>query len=124
MCRFTTKKEPTLAKFKLIVSDADGTSQALEVEGPRAQPLIGHRIGEVVDGAIAGLSGKQLKITGGSDRDGFPMRPDVHGGVRRSIVLSGGAGFIAKRTGERRRKRVRGNVITEDIAQINLQVWQ
>jgi small subunit ribosomal protein S6e len=52
------------------------------------------------------------------------MRPDVHGGVRRSIVLSGGAGFIAKRTGERRRKRVRGNVITEDIAQINLQVWQ
>jgi len=124
MWRFATEKAPNLAKFKLIVSDANGTSQTLEVEGPRAQPLLGHRIGEVVDGTIAGLPGKKLRITGGSDRDGFPMRSDVHGGVRRSIILSDGTGFNAKRTGERRRKRVRGNVITDDITQINLKVWQ
>lgn len=122
MLRFTTERAPNLAKFKLIVSDANGTSQALEVEGTRAQTLIGQRIGEVIEGAIAGLSGKKLKITGGTDKDGFPMRPDVHGGVRRAIILSSGAGIKTKRKGERRRKRVRGNTITDDIAQINLKV--
>jgi small subunit ribosomal protein S6e len=76
----------------------------------------------MVDGIVADLSGQKLKITGGSDKDGFPMRPDVHGGVRRSIILSSGTGFKPDRDGVRRRKMVRGNVITEDIVQINLKV--
>ena len=50
------------------------------------------------------------------------MRPSVHGGVRRNIVLSGGVGFNPKNRGERRRKAVRGNVITEEIVQINVKI--
>ncbi|MEM1540061.1 MAG: 30S ribosomal protein S6e [Candidatus Bathyarchaeia archaeon] len=112
-----------MAKFKVIVSDPeDGTSKTMELEDARAVPLIGKKIGDVIDGAVLGLAGYKVQITGGSDKDGFPMRPDVHGGVRRSVVLSGGVGFYQKREGERKRKMVRGNVITDDIVQVNMKI--
>lgn len=112
-----------MAKFKVIVSDPKtGTSKLVEVEGDQAVPLIGRRIGDTIDGSIVGMSGITLKITGGSDISGFPMRPDVHGGVKARIIVSGGVGFRPKRKGERRRKTLRGNVITEDIVQINMKI--
>lgn len=112
-----------MAKFKVIVSDPDdGTSKTVELEDARAVPLIGKRIGDVIDGSVVGLPGFKVQITGGSDKDGFPMRPNVHGGVRRSVVLSGGVGFNPKNEGERRRKRVRGNVITDEIVQVNMKI--
>ena len=112
-----------MAKFKIIVSDPEmGKSQSVEVEGTRAVPLIGRKPGEVINGSVIGMSGHRLKIMGGSDRDGFPMRPDVHGGVRVSVILSEGVGFQPSRRGERRRKTLRGNVITEDIVQINMKI--
>ena len=112
-----------MAKFKLIVSDPEeGTSKAVELEETRATPLIGRKIGDVLDGSIADAPGKKVQITGGSDKDGFPMRPSVHGGVRRRIILSGGVGFNPQNEGMRKRKTVRGNVITDDIVQINLKV--
>lgn len=112
-----------MAKFKVIVSDPEeGTSKTVELEDARAAPLIGKKIGDVIDGAVLGLSGYKVQISGGSDKDGFPMRPNVHGGIRRSIVLSGGVGFNPKKEGERRRKRVRGNVITDEIVQINMKI--
>lgn len=94
----------------------------MEVEGPRAQPLIGRRVGEVIEGSIANMPRVSLQITGGSDKDGFPMRHDVHGGVRVAAVLSRGAGFNPHLEGERRRKLVRGSVITEDIVQVNMKI--
>ena len=112
-----------MAKFKLIVSDPEeGTSKAVELEETRAAPLIGRRVGEVLDGSIVDMPGKKVQITGGSDKDGFPMRPSVHGGVRRRVILSGGVGFNPQNEGARRRKTVRGNVITDEIVQINLKI--
>jgi small subunit ribosomal protein S6e len=114
-----------MAKFKIIVSDPEtGTSKIVELQDARAAPLIGKRIGETMDGAIADLTGHKLQITGGSDKDGFPMRPSVHGGVRRRIVLSGGVGFNPTTEGMRRRKTVRGNVITDEIVQINMKITE
>ncbi len=112
-----------MAKFKIIISDPDsGTSKTVELEETRTVPLIGRRVGEVLDGAIVGLSGHKVQITGGSDKDGFPMRPSVHGGVRRKVILGGGVGFNPKDEGQRRRKMVRGNVITDEIVQINMKI--
>lgn len=112
-----------MARFKVIVSDPEaGVSKAVEVEGTRAVPLIGKRIGETIDGSVLGLSGHKLRITGGSDKDGFPMRPNIHGGVRVRAILSGGVGFHSRREGERRRKTLRGNVITEEIVQVNVKI--
>lgn len=112
-----------MAKFKVIVSDPQaGTSKVVEVEEARAVPFIGRRLGETMDGAVVDLPGQKLQLMGGSDKDGVPMRPSVHGGVRRKVVLSGGVGFNAKKKGERRRKAVRGNVITDEIVQVNVKI--
>ncbi len=112
-----------MAKFKLVVSDPEtGKSKSLEIEGVQAQPLVGRRIGETVDGSVVQMPRAIIKITGGSDKDGTPMRPSIHGGVRTSIMLSGGVGYHPKLEGERKRKLVRGNMITDDIYQINLKI--
>ena len=112
-----------MAKFKVIVSDPkDGTSKVVEVEDTRATPLIGRKIGETVDGSVVDLPAHKVQIMGGSDRDGVPMRGNVHGGVRRRVVLSGGTGFSPQRKGQRKRKTVRGSVITDEIVQINMKI--
>ncbi|MEM2971547.1 MAG: 30S ribosomal protein S6e [Candidatus Bathyarchaeia archaeon] len=112
-----------MAKFKVIVSDFEtGKSKAVELEESRAVPLIGKKIGDVLDGSIVDLPGYKVQITGGSDKDGFPMRPNVHGGVRRQVILSGGTGFNPPSEGARRRKTVRGNVVTDEIVQVNMKI--
>ncbi len=112
-----------MAKFKVIVSDPQaGTSKVVELEEARAAPFIGRRLGETLDGSAVDLPAHTVQILGGSDKDGVPMRGNVHGGVRRRVVLSGGAGFIPKNSGERKRKTVRGNVITDEIVQINMKI--
>ncbi|RLF24403.1 MAG: 30S ribosomal protein S6e [Thermoprotei archaeon] len=109
-----------MPEFKVVVSDPKtGKAKQIEVKGPQAQAFIGLKIGDVIDGDVIGLKGVKLKITGGSDRSGFPMHPGITGGGKRRILLSGPPGFHPRRKGERRRKTVRGNVITEDIVQIN-----
>ena len=112
-----------MAKFKIIVSNPeDGTSKVIELEETKAAPLIGRKIGETIDGAIVDMPAYKLLIRGGSDTDGVPMRPNVHGGGRRKVILSGGAGFNPKRKGERKRKTVRGDIITDEITQINTKI--
>lgn len=112
-----------MAKFKVVISDPEtGTSKSVELEGARAASLVGRKMGEVIDGSIVDLPGHKVQITGGSDKDGFPMRPNVHGGVRREVVLSGGVGFNPEAKGARRRKMVRGNVITDEIVQVNMKI--
>ena len=112
-----------MAKFKVIVSDPlSGASKVVELEEARASPFIGRKIGETLDGAVVDLPAHKIQVTGGSDKDGVPMRSNVHGGVRRAIVLTGGAGFKAKEKGQRKRKVVRGDIITDEIVQINVKI--
>jgi small subunit ribosomal protein S6e len=112
-----------MAKFKVIVSDPQtGTSKVIELEEVRAAPFIGRKVGETLDGAVVDLPAHKVQVRGGSDKDGVPMRSNVHGGVRRAVVLSGGAGFNPTRKGARKRKTVRGNVITDEIVQINMKI--
>ncbi len=112
-----------MAKFKIIVSDPQaGTSKVVELEEARASSFIGRKIGETLDGAVVDLPAHKVQVMGGSDKDGVPMNPFVHGGVRRRVVLSGGAGFKPKSKGARKRKTVRGNVLTDEIVQINLKI--
>lgn len=112
-----------MAKFKIILSDPEtGESKIADLEGSRAVPLVGRKLGETIDGAAVGLGGHKLRITGGSDKDGFPMRPDIHGGVKTQIIISSGVGFHSTHRGARRRKTVRGSVITEDTVQINMKI--
>ena len=107
----------------LIVSDpSTGKSQKFELEDAKMGPVVGKKIGEVVDGTFAGLQGFKLKITGGTDKDGFPMRPDVHGSAKNFIILSGGVGYHPPSKGARKRKLVRGNTVSNETKFLNLAV--
>lgn len=105
-----------LAQFKLVISDPKGKSITQELKDRAAQPLLGSKIGGVVDSSVIGISGGKVKITGGSDKSGTPMRSDVHGGVKKYVLLSTGVG---NRSEARVRKLVRGNMVTEEIYQLN-----
>ncbi|NQT08190.1 30S ribosomal protein S6e [Candidatus Bathyarchaeota archaeon] len=107
----------------LIISDPEtGTSQKVELEDNRMGPFVGRRIGEVIDGTVADLAGHQLQLTGGTDKDGIPMRPDVHGSAKFRIILSGGVGYKPKRKGERKRVVVRGNTVSVDTTFLNFKI--
>ncbi|HET6799745.1 MAG TPA: S6e family ribosomal protein, partial [Nitrososphaeraceae archaeon] len=84
-----------------------------------ANPLLGSKIGEIIDSSVIGIAGGKMKITGGSDKSGTPIRPDVHGGVKKYVLLSRGVGMRNTTEGNRIRKLIRGNMITEEIYQLN-----
>lgn len=110
-------------EFKLVISDPkSGRAKQITIGDPESYALIGLKIGDEIDGSSIGLPGLRLKITGGSDKAGFPMIPYLPGGRKYRILLSGPPGFRPKEKGLRRRKMVRGNVITEDIVQVNMVV--
>ena len=111
--------------FKIVISDPETRkSYQLEIEKSKAGFLVGKKIGDEIDGNLLGLAGYKLKITGGTDKDGFPMHPSVHGPGRKRVLLSGPPGFHPTKKGERRRKTVRGNTISFDIVQINCKIIQ
>ena len=80
----------------------------------------GKKIGDLVPGNSIGLDGYELKITGGSDTSGFPMRPDLKIVGRRKILIVKGIGLRKNRKGIKRRKKVVGNQISLNTKQINL----
>jgi small subunit ribosomal protein S6e len=109
--------------FKLVISEG-AMSHQVEVESADSKKLIGLIIGEEFNASLVGLAGYKLKITGGSDKNGFPKKKDVDGQRRIKSLLAGGIGFKPIRDGQRRRKTVRGNTVSNDIVQINTVVTQ
>jgi small subunit ribosomal protein S6e len=107
-----------LATFKLNISDKKGKTITKEVKEKEAGPFLGLQLGNEIDAALIGESGK-LKITGGSDKSGVPLREDIHGGARKYILLSKGVGLRDAEIGQRVRKLVRGNTVTEEVYQLN-----
>ena len=83
--------------------------------------LLGKKINDEVDlSSIApGLKGK---ITGGADKQGFPMHTKLDSEVSKKILTTKGTGFKTNRSGERRRVRVAGRVVVAGTAQVNIKL--
>jgi len=111
-----------MVTMRAVVSTKDGKSKQIEIPEDRQNTLFGKKIGDVLDGSVLGFQGVKIKITGGSDKDGFPMRSDFPGMRRKRVLLTGGVGFNPKRDGLRKKKSIRGNTISGDISQINFVV--
>ncbi len=108
-----------MAEFKIVVSDPKiGKSITKEIKDKSAQTLLGMKIGQEIDATIVDIDGT-LKITGGSDKVGFPLRGDVHGSAKNNVLLTDGVGFRSKIKGMQKRKIVRGNMISDETYQIN-----
>ncbi|MDF1558143.1 MAG: 30S ribosomal protein S6e [ANME-2 cluster archaeon] len=109
-----------MADFSIIVSDGKtGQAHQIKISGSNTNSFISKNIGDIVSGDAVNLPGYSLKITGGTDKDGFPMRSGLPGSGRRKVLVSGGVGFKSKVDGMRRRKAIRGEEIASDIGQIN-----
>ena len=107
-----------LTNFKLTISDINGKSISKELKDIDANPFLGLQLGNQTDASVVGLTGK-LKLTGGSDRSGVPMRSDIHGAARKRVLLTRGVGLQDAEAGQRKRKLMRGNTVSEEIYQVN-----
>lgn len=124
-----------MVEFLAVVNDPKGgKSFQTKVTGQHANTLVGKKIGDEIDGIFVALPGYKLKITGGSDRSGFPMISDLPGTRYRRILRSEGTGYRARtrhkkkrdkpthESGLRKKKPVRGNTISPDTSQLNLKI--
>lgn len=112
-----------MAAFKFVISEPKTRkSYQLDVDQGKSEGIVGKKIGDEFDGDVIGLSGYTLKITGGTDKDGFPMHSSLKGRGKKKIILSGPPGFHPKRAGQRKRKMVCGDTISSDIVQVNVKV--
>merc|ERR1711991_912147 len=120
-----------MGKMKLnIAYPESGTQKTFELEDEKAvQRLVDKRISQDFDGDILGekYEGYVFRITGGSDKQGFPMKQGILANSRVKLLLRRGEiGYQAwrGRTGERNRKSVRGCIVGSDVSVLNLVIMQ
>lgn len=82
-------------------------------------------MGQEVEGDSVGdeFKGYVFKITGGNDKQGFPMKQGVMIPNRVKLLLAKGHScYRQRRTGERKRKSVRGCIVGNDLSVLALTV--
>ncbi|KAL2036443.1 hypothetical protein N7G274_010844 [Stereocaulon virgatum] len=113
--------------MKLNISfPANGTQKLVEIEDERKlRVFMDRRMGQEVPGDSVGseFKGYIFKITGGNDKQGFPMKQGIMHPTRVRLLLSTGHScYRPRRTGERKRKSVRGCIVAMDLAVLALSV--
>jgi len=85
--------------------------------------FMGKRLGTEVPADSLGDGWKNyvVKITGGNDKDGFAMKQGILiAGRTRILMCEGHSTYRPRRSGERKKKSVRGAVVGHDIAALAL----
>lgn len=113
--------------MKLNISyPANGTQKLIEIEDDRKlRGFMDKRMGQEVTGDGVGpeFKGYVFKITGGNDKQGFPMKQGIMHPTRVRLLLSTGHScYRPRRTGERKRKSVRGCIVAMDLSVLALSV--
>lgn len=112
-----------MAEFKLTINDAKtGKSYKKQLSETESDAFRGKRLGEKIAGNPIGLSGYELEISGATDKNGFPLRKDIEGSIKKKPLVIKGVGAKLKGRGIKQRKSVRGNLIDAEVSQINLKV--
>ena len=106
----------------------NGTQVCIDIEDPAAlAALYEKRIGQDVDGAVLGdqFKGYIFRIGGGFDKQGFPMKQGVLTPRRVRLLLKAGSScYRPRKDGERKRKTVRGCIVTSEISALHMIVLQ
>jgi len=103
-----------------------GSSKKIEIDDEKhIRPFFDRRMGHEIDGEVMGDSfkGYIFKITGGNDAQGFTMKQGIFvNGRSRILFKKNGTLFRQRRSGERKRKSVRGCIVGPDIAVLALSI--
>jgi ribosomal protein S6E (S10) len=109
-----------------IACPSTGAQKWVEVDDEKKlRALYDNRIGAEVEGEALGeeFNGYVFRISGGNDKQGFPMKQGVLCNHRVKLLLRAGTScYRQRRSGERKRKSVRGCVVGPDLAVLNLVV--
>jgi len=109
-----------------IANPSTGCQKLVEIEDERKiNVLIDKRMSNEVPGDSFGdeFKGYVFKITGGNDKQGFPMKQGILTSQRVRLLFSKGHScYRPRRAGERRRKSVRGCIVSNDMSVISLVV--
>ncbi|KEF57769.1 40S ribosomal protein S6 [Exophiala aquamarina CBS 119918] len=113
--------------MKLNISyPANGSQKLIEVEDERKLRIFQEkRMGNEVPADSLGdeWKGYIVRITGGNDKQGFPMKQGVLLPTRVKLLLSDGHScYRPRRTGERKRKSVRGSIVANDLSVLALSI--
>lgn len=113
--------------MKLNIScPATGCQKLIEIEDERKlRPFFDKRMGAEVLGDSIGdeWKGYIFKITGGNDKQGFPMKQGVlTNGRVRLLLKEGHSCYRTRRTGERKRKSVRGCIVDSNLSVLALAI--
>ncbi|KAI0124814.1 40S ribosomal protein S6-B [Xylariales sp. AK1849] len=113
--------------MKLNISyPANGSQKLVEIEDERkVRDFMDKRMGAEVPGDNLGdeFKGYIFRITGGNDKQGFPMKQGVLHPTRvRLLLAEGHSCYRPRRTGERKRKSVRGCIVGMDLSVLALSV--
>lgn len=113
--------------MKLNISyPVNGSQKSVEIDDDhRLRVFYDKRIGQEVEGDSVGdeFKGYTFKITGGNDKQGFPMKQGVLLPNRVKLLLAKGHScYRQRRTGERKRKSVRGSIVNADLSALSLVV--
>jgi len=112
-----------MAEIKIVIGSKDGKCFQKELKDESASVFLGKKIGSTINGEAIGATGYEFQITGGSDKQGFPMRLDNDGTMRKRIMTNSGTGFKKSFSkGIRIVKSVAGNTIFQNTAQVNMKV--
>jgi len=105
---------------------ATGCQKVIEIDDERKlRALYDKRMSHEVEGEVLGdeFKGYIFKISGGNDKQGFPMKQGVLTTQRVRLLLSDGHScYRIRRRGERKRKSVRGCIVSGDLSVVNLVV--
>jgi len=113
--------------MKLNISyPANGSQKLIEVEDDRKlRVFMEKRMGNEVPADSLGdeWKGYIVRITGGNDKQGFPMKQGVMLPTRVKLLLADGHScYRPRRTGERKRKSVRGCIVGQDLSVLALSI--
>merc|ERR1712146_115191 len=113
--------------MKLNISyPATGLQKCIEIEDEKKlQQLYDKRPAAEIEGDALGdeFKGYIFKITGGNDKQGFTMKQGVLADYRVRLLMKPGMSCLkARRSGERKRKSVRGCIVSHDISALALTV--
>jgi len=107
-----------------IANPATGQQKTIDIEDERRTRIFfDKKISQEVAGDPLGAewAGYVFRITGGNDKQGFPMKQGVLLPYRVQLLLSDGHScYRPRRTGERKRKSVRGCIVGPDISVLSL----